>query len=61
MPSEKFFDNTLLNKPQLAERTGYSVSFIDKQMRRGLPCIRIGRTVRFEYEKVLDWLHKRSQ
>jgi excisionase family DNA binding protein len=56
----KPFFEKLVKKTELAELTGYSVSFIDKMMRKGLPKVKVGRSVRFQFSDVVAWLKRRS-
>lgn len=51
----------LLTKKMLAERTHYSVSYIDKLMKHGkIPYLKNGRSVRFIYCDVVAALKKAS-
>ncbi len=52
------FEN-FLTKGLLSERLSVSKSFINKMMLEGLPCIRLGRAVRFRQSEVVAWLEKR--
>jgi excisionase family DNA binding protein len=52
--SENFFD-----KEQLAEKLAMSQSYIDKLMTQGLPRYKFGRSVRFRFSEVMEWLQKR--
>jgi len=47
-------------KDRLAELLGISVSHINKLMTEGLPCLKIGRAVRYRVSDVVTWLQKRS-
>lgn len=47
-------------KDRLAELLGISVSHINKLMTEGLPCLKIGRAVRYRVSDVVKWLQKRS-
>jgi predicted DNA-binding transcriptional regulator AlpA len=47
-------------KDRLAELLGISVSHINKLMTEGLPCLKIGRAVRYRVSDVVMWLQKRS-
>lgn len=50
-----------ITKKELAHALGMSVSFIDKQMRLGLPKQRWGRkAVRFRLRDVVPWLERNS-
>lgn len=46
----------LLTENELAERLRLSRSFLWGLRKRGLPHLRIGRTVRYEFQTVADWL-----
>jgi len=46
----------LLTRQQLASVFGCSPSLIDKFLRQGLPCIRLGDSPRFQVEAALEWL-----
>ena len=46
----------MLKKKELADKLKISVPMVDKLMREGLPRIKIGKSVRFEYEEVVRWL-----
>lgn len=50
----------MLNKKQVAEVLGVSVSMVNKLMVQGMPYIKIGRSVRFEKEAVLEWVKNRK-
>lgn len=50
----------LVDKQVLAQRLGCSASHIDHLRKRGLPTVRIGQAVRFEPERVLEWLRTQS-
>lgn len=50
----------MLNKKQLAEKLNISIPMIDKLMKNGMPKIKIGKSVRFEYEEVLKWIKERG-
>lgn len=56
----QLFDN-LIDRKQLAERLGVSPSFISKMMAlEGLPCIKLGRVVRFDLREVMAFLKERK-
>lgn len=55
----KLFDN-LMNKKQLAQKLGLSVSMIDKLMAQGLPHLKLGKAVRFDLNDVADFLKRRK-
>ena len=47
-------------KDRLSELLGISISHINKLMTDGLPCLKIGRAVRYRVSDVVTWLQKRS-
>lgn len=51
----------LVNKKKIAELTDLSVSMIDKLIAQGLPHIKIGKSIRFEPDVVIQWLKERSK
>ena len=51
----------MLNKKELADKLRISVPMVDKLMREGLPRIKIGKSVRFEYEEVVRWLKEKGK
>lgn len=50
----------MLNKKELAEKLGISVSMVNKLLAHGMPKINIGKSVRFEYEEVVKWIKERG-
>ena len=46
----------LLTETELAEELKLSRSFLWGLRKRGLPHLRIGRTVRYDFRDVADWL-----
>ena len=51
----------MLKKTELAEKLNISVPMVDKLMREGMPRFKIGKSVRFDYEEVLEWLRERGK
>lgn len=51
----------MLKKKELADKLKISVPMVDKLMREGLPRIKIGKSVRFEYEEVVRWLKEKGK
>ena len=47
--------NELLTKEELAEKLKCSVRKIDKDLANGLPKVKIGTLVRFDYNDVVEW------
>lgn len=50
----------MLNKKELAEKLGISVSMVNKLLAQGMPKINIGKSVRFECEEVVKWIKERG-
>ena len=50
----------MLKKQELAEKLNISVPMVDKLMRESMPRIKIGKSVRFDYEEVLKWIKERG-
>lgn len=50
----------LVTKKQIADVLGVSVSTIDRLMAKGLPYIKIERSVRFDKDVVMDWIKNRK-
>lgn len=50
----------MLKKQELAEKLNISVPMVDKLMREGMPKIKIGKSVRFDYEEVLMWIKDKN-
>lgn len=49
-----------LDKKQVAEKFGISVSTVNNYMRQGMPFYRIrGKLVRFVYEEVEKWIKEK--
>jgi excisionase family DNA binding protein len=51
----------LINKQELADILNLSVSMINKLMKKGLPYIKIGKSVRFDEKSVLNWIKERGK
>jgi excisionase family DNA binding protein len=52
-------DEKLLRKPEVADRLGVSPRTIETYLKlQKLPCLRIGRTVRFSWRDILEHLKK---
>ncbi|WP_367126723.1 helix-turn-helix transcriptional regulator [Streptococcus suis] len=56
--SEKGLDSPYLNKKQACQYLGISNNTLDSWIQKGLPVIRIGKTVRFDKNKVNHWIQK---
>ncbi len=50
----------LLNKAELAKRLGVSTRTVSDLLSDGMPCVRLGRRVQFDYEDVLTWAKGRQ-
>ena len=46
----------MLTKKELADQLKISIPTIDRQLKLGMPCIKIGKAVRFELDEVIKWL-----
>lgn len=51
----------MLNKKDLAARLSISVSMVNKLLAKGMPHIKIGKSVRFDYDEVLTWIKERNK
>ena len=51
----------LIDKKQLADLMGASISFIEKKMKLGLPHLKDGKFVRFRYSEVVTWFERRAR
>lgn len=45
----------MLSKKQLAEELNISVPTVDRNMKRGMPFMKLGKSVRFDLEAVVKW------
>lgn len=54
--SNSNLSSPFLNKQQACEYLGISNNTLDSWIRKGLPVIRIGKTVRFDKAKINRWL-----
>jgi hypothetical protein len=50
----------LVDKQLLAQQLDCSSAHIDHLRKRGLPVVKVGQSVRFETDKVLEWLRTQS-
>ncbi len=46
----------MITKKELANKLNVSLSTIDRLMVNGVPFVKIGKSVRFEYEAVVEWI-----
>ena len=51
-------DNPFLNKQQTCQYLGISNNTLDSWIKKGLPSIKIGKTIRFDKNKIRHWLDK---
>lgn len=49
-------NSNFLNKKQACEYLGVSNNTLDSWIKKGLPVIRIGKTVRFNKNKLYNWM-----
>ena len=47
-------------KKEIAEYFSVSVTTIDNRMKKGLPYIKIGKSVRFDIEEVINWFKENT-
>lgn len=50
------FDSPFLNKKQTCDYLGISNNTLDSWIKKGLPVIRVGKTVRFDKTEINRWL-----
>lgn len=48
-------ENRLLNKKQLAQQLGVSARTVSNLQTEGLPVVKLGKRILFDYEEVLTW------
>lgn len=46
----------MLTRIELAEKLKVHVNTIDRYVKKGMPCIKKSGAVRFEEDKVMEWL-----
>lgn len=51
-------ENPYLNKQQACDYLGISNNTLDSWIKKGLPVIRVGKTVRFDKTELNHWLKK---
>lgn len=54
-------DPVLVDKQDLARQLGCSAAHIDHLRKKGLPTVPVGKVVRFEPAKVLEWLRDQRE
>lgn len=57
---QPIIDRGLINKTQLSERLGISTRTISDLMTDGLPFVKFGKRVQFDYADVLTWAKQRN-
>ena len=50
-----------IDKKELSKKLKVSISTIDRLMAKGMPIIKIGKTVRFNFDDVLEWLKQNGK
>lgn len=50
----------LLTKKELAKNLKISLRTVDRLMTSGIPYIKIGKSVRFDFEAVMEWFKSKS-
>ena len=60
LPLSVAIETGLLNKKQLAERLGVSVRTISELQNEGLPVVKLGKRVLFDYHEVLTWAKEKK-
>lgn len=50
----------LLSKSELAARLNIHINTVDLWRKEGMPEVKLGKPVRFDYDKVLEWASNRS-
>lgn len=55
-------DTNWIGKSDLAQRLGVSLGLINRLIsEEGLPHLKVGRSIRFNYEAVIAWLERRGK
>ncbi len=49
------------NKKEISEHYAVSIPTIDRLMKDGLPYVKLGKSVRFDLEKVEQWLQEQKE
>jgi Phage DNA packaging protein Nu1. len=50
----------MLTKKELAKELKISIPTVDRQLKMGMPHIKIGKVIRFELNEVVKWLKEQS-
>ena len=51
----------MLTKKEITNHYSVSINTIDRLMKEGLPFTKIGKSVRFDLEKVEEWLNRKDK
>lgn len=53
---------TYLNEKQVSEMTGRALSTLrnDRHLRRGMPYLKIGKSIRYSQSDVITWMEERK-
>ena len=54
------FESPFLNKQQACHYLGISNNTLDSWIKKGLPTIKIGKTIRFNKEAINSWLYSQN-
>ncbi len=54
-------DDRIFTKDELADYLRITVRMVDKLRSEGMPCLMIGRLVRFRKQDVMEWLEERQK
>lgn len=58
---DRGYNSPYLNKQQTCNYLGISNNTLDSWIAKGLPVIRVGKTVRFTIDDIADWLNNHKQ
>lgn len=50
----------LISPKELADRLGVKPSWVYARTRRGMPMLRLGRHIRFQWDKVWNWINEQQ-
>ena len=51
----------LLTTEELCKMLKVSRVTIHNWRKKGLPCIKIGKTIRYDYEEVMEWIESKNE
>ena len=60
LPSSVAIESRLLSKKEVAERLGVSVRMVSDLQTDGLPIVKLGKRVLFDYHEVLTWAKEKE-